>query len=90
VVVLGVCCIVALVVLFRHWSLPRSPLNWPKRESQQCVDRDAFLVVLALSTALTCHCGRTVDFSLMIGHGRGSLDVVTASRAIAVSIGLAL
>jgi zinc/manganese transport system permease protein len=93
VVVLGVCCIVALVVLFRPLIFTSvTPELAEARGLNNTLIETLFLVVLALSTALTVPVvGALLTFSLMIGPPAAArLMSSRPSRAIALSIGLAL
>jgi zinc/manganese transport system permease protein len=93
VVVLGACCIVALVVLFRPLVFTSvTPELAEARGLNNTLIETLFLVVLALSTALTVPVvGALLTFSLMIGPPAAArLMSSRPSRAIALSVGLAL
>ncbi len=93
VVVLGVVCVVALVALFRPLVFTSvAPELAEARGVNATLIETVFLVVLALSTALTVPVvGALLTFSLMIGPPAAArLLSSRPSRAIALSIALAL
>jgi zinc/manganese transport system permease protein len=93
VLVLGILCAAALVLLFRPLVYTSvAPELAEARGINATVVETAFLLVLALSTALTVPVvGALLTFSLMIGPPAAArLLSARPSRAIALSIALAL